>query len=245
MKSSDELEQQINRIENEISNLQGRRMEIDEELSELKRNLSANLNDEDTGQKIHELKSSRDTIDEVIEEKEETLEELQKELEKAEAKQRDQENFEKAVKLAKRTHEIRNEQDELIEKFDEVVEPIISQYLDNRSEWKASVSAFMQTISALEPTFHDSKNNKLDKEERRAAEKKRKKLIQKIEEEAGVSSKAARHDGFLNRGRNSFNEVVNTGLKIKDSKLGAFTSVRKLEKKRAQEARKKKDETAG
>lgn len=210
MKPSAELEEKISRIENEISNLQDRRMNIDEELSGLKKDLGTNLDKAGAGQKIHELKSSRDTIDEVVEEKENTIEELEEQLNKANAQERKESQYERCVELAKTADKANQKYRKLVEELDSELMPKLIEIAKAKQEWLRAINEFKATAPKLEPALSNGRN---EAEDMAVLEQRAKNFLQKIQEEANVDIEPVWTEVFVNY--HQFRETINRSDNIK------------------------------
>ena len=80
--NTEKINEQINRIEKEVGELEKRNTKLEQELFEIKKNHKALISDEGE-EKIQKLTSSREIIKEVIEEKRGKLEALEIELQEA------------------------------------------------------------------------------------------------------------------------------------------------------------------
>lgn len=166
---SENLNKKITSTEKEIENLQSRLADVDKALSKKKK--SANFDKPDVMEDLKSLKSDRDLIQEVIEEKQNALTDQQSELEAVTAKENRANTISELIALAENAMRLEGKFRQKMSELDKILSERIPELVNIRQEWQEIASDFcnLADSSGLGKGFREStaftfsRNGKSDK----------------------------------------------------------------------------------
>jgi hypothetical protein len=236
MRSTTEINKEIIKNQQQIRKLEKRAEGLDADLQAIKDKITE-IPEKKYKKEITDITSTREVVKESIQDRRNALEALEIEFREAKSTEAREDAFNSCAKLTKKAEANRKRQNELVKKFDKIAGEIIGELADINADWKNTVSRFLQHATSLEPTFRAKANDKLTREEQAERETIRNELLERIEDKAGVSSGAARLEGYVLSWRDWNN--LSRKVQQESSEFGAYDLMRRLSRKRAKKAERK------
>lgn len=235
IRKSSTIKTHIAKSEKEIEELQQRKEKLDSKIQDIQDSI-LDLSEDEARKELGALTSTREVTTGAIQDRRRRIESLNEELGKAQEKEKAQQAFDDIVELTKKAHDLVEQRNEIHRWANEVLEKKMLEYADNWSQWVATVRRYTELAPSIEPSF--SQGFDIPVEDREMRKEKRKKVIEEIEEAAGLSTRPLRNDLTGNFLRTT-HDMLPSMVPLEDSKfnLTKLTEAPLRRRKREQEAK--------
>lgn len=187
---------QLKKIKDELATIEERRKTVSNELSELKQGMLSEWDNPEARAELKALKSDKDILDEVIQEKKELIQDLEEQLTLEEEQEAAEKQFQNLCDLATEAEQFESKYREQFKELDKVLKEKILSLITVRSKWKQKATEFMSTADKMGRGFRQTTHFSLTKAGK-TDEIGRDQLIEALEDE-GVNLDAAMSNFVLN-----------------------------------------------
>lgn len=181
------IKKYISKHEKTIAKLKDRKDSITEKLDGID---VLSLDESEAGEKVGNLSSQKTLVTDRIEKLKTEVETLDTELQQAQQVESREANFDQAVQLAKDADKAMKEYTQAVKKWNKKAADLLEQANKAKQQWRQATNSFMNTVAQIEPAFRLSSD--FENLHPNEITQKCDVVIEKVETESGVSTRAAR-----------------------------------------------------
>lgn len=193
--NSTEIKKQIDRIEDEISELKSREKSLSNKLEKLTEGLTSDWDNNDAREEVRSLKSDRDLLLEVVSRKESQKEELEEKHNAVIAEEQTAKQYQRLIDLAEKAEELEESYRGKTEEINVFLEMEIPALLNIKTQWRKTATEFMNLADQLGKGFRQTTSYSLHRQGKED-EIKRDELIERLEND-GIDPTSAMSNTVL------------------------------------------------